>query len=77
MDRTGCKDLAIAGGVAANSALRRQLQELGDQYNYNTFIPAFEYCTDNAAMIAMSGYFLYQKGIFASQDISPKARITF
>ena len=77
MDRTGCRDLAIAGGVAANSALRRQLKELGDQYNYNTFIPAFEYCTDNAAMIAMSGYFLYQKGIFANQHISPKARITF
>ena len=77
MDKTGCKDLAIAGGVAANSALRKHLQNLGELEHYNTFIPAFEYCTDNAAMIAMSGYFLYHEGQFASQDISPKARITF
>ena len=77
MDKTGCKNLAIAGGVAANSALRKHLKNLGELEHYNTFIPAFEYCTDNAAMIAMSGYFLYQEGQFASQDISPKARITF
>ncbi len=77
MNQTGCKDLAIAGGVAANSALRKQLKELGQEKSYNTFIPEFEYCTDNAAMIAISGYFLYNAGQFAQQNISPTARITF
>ncbi len=73
--QTGCKDIAIAGGVSANSKLREELIKLGLQTNCNVFIPSFEFCTDNAAMIAMSGYFMYEKKLFAKQNVTPQARI--
>lgn len=71
------KQIAIAGGVSANSGLRKRLLETGERLGWETYIPKFEYCTDNAAMIAIVGYFMYQKGIFADQSISAKARMEF
>jgi N6-L-threonylcarbamoyladenine synthase len=68
-------DVAIAGGVSANSGLRKRLQLVGEQKGWRTFIPKFEYCTDNAAMIAITGYYMYQKHLFADQSISAKARM--
>ncbi|MFD1165784.1 tRNA (adenosine(37)-N6)-threonylcarbamoyltransferase complex transferase subunit TsaD [Sphingobacterium daejeonense] len=73
--QTGVKDIAIAGGVSANSGLRNGLLEMGQKYNWNVFIPKFEYCTDNAAMIAIAGYQKYLKQDFIGQDIGPLARM--
>lgn len=73
---TGVKDIAIAGGVSANSGLRRSLLQMGEQYKWNVFIPQFEYCTDNAAMIAIAGYQKYLKGDFVGQEIAPLARMS-
>jgi N6-L-threonylcarbamoyladenine synthase len=70
-----CKDIALAGGVAANSELRRQINQLGEKLNYNTHIPEIEFCTDNAAMIAISGYFMEKEKLFADLSVSAKARI--
>lgn len=72
---TGIKNIAIAGGVSANSGLRKALEEGSQKYNWKTFIPKFEYCTDNAAMIAIAGYFKYLKAEFASQNSAPSARL--
>ncbi|MNI19737.1 tRNA N6-adenosine threonylcarbamoyltransferase [compost metagenome] len=73
--QTGVKDIAIAGGVSANSGLRKGLIEMGEQYHWNVFIPKFEYCTDNAAMIAIAGYHKYLKRDFVGQDVAPMARM--
>lgn len=70
-------DIAIAGGVSANSGLRKRLQEEGKARSWRVFIPKFEYCTDNAAMIAITGKFLYEKGRFADQSVSAAARLPF
>lgn len=72
--RTGIKEIAIAGGVSANSALRNGLAEMGQKEGWQTYIPKFEYCTDNAAMIAVAGYFKYQAGQFTDQSVQPAAR---
>ncbi|WP_282774269.1 tRNA (adenosine(37)-N6)-threonylcarbamoyltransferase complex transferase subunit TsaD [Phaeodactylibacter xiamenensis] len=72
--RTGIKEIAIAGGVSANSALRSGLAEMGQKEGWQTYIPKFEYCTDNAAMIAVAGYFKYQAGQFTDQSVQPAAR---
>jgi N6-L-threonylcarbamoyladenine synthase len=72
--QTGIKDVCIAGGVSANSGLRKALQERGRNYGWNTFIPPFEYCTDNAAMIAMTGYYKFQAGAFSGLEVGPSAR---
>jgi N6-L-threonylcarbamoyladenine synthase len=74
---TGIPRIAIAGGVSANSALRKALTTLGRQKGWDVFIPPFEYTTDNAAMIAMAGYFKYLKGEFGSQEARPYARSRF
>jgi N6-L-threonylcarbamoyladenine synthase len=71
---TGIKEVCIAGGVSANSGLRRALKETGDQLGWQTYIPAFEYCTDNAAMIAITAYYKYLAKDFAPLSISPSAR---
>jgi len=71
------KDIALAGGVSANTGLRSGLKQLGDEMGWNTFIPKFEYCTDNAAMIAIASYYKYLKGEFVGQDIAPLARMPF
>ena len=71
------KDIAIAGGVSANSGLRNTLQEYAEKYGWNVFIPSFEYCTDNAAMIAIAGYYKFLAKDFVGQDIAPLARMSF
>ncbi len=73
-EQTGIKQIAIAGGVSANSELRHSLKQLGKRLQWEVFIPKLEYTTDNAAMIAVSGYFKYLKGDFAGQHITPYAR---
>lgn len=74
---TGIREVAIAGGVSANSALRDGLEKLGNQEGWNIYIPKFEFCTDNAAMIAVTGYYKFLKGELAGQDTSPVARYDF
>lgn len=74
---TGIKEIAIAGGVSANSGLRKSLRELGDQLGWNVYIPAFEYCTDNAAMIAIAAHYKFEAGDFSDQTVSPLARMEF
>ncbi|TAE73066.1 MAG: tRNA (adenosine(37)-N6)-threonylcarbamoyltransferase complex transferase subunit TsaD [Bacteroidetes bacterium] len=73
--QTNIKQIAIAGGVSANSGLRQTLKEEGEKNNWKVFIPDFEYCTDNAAMIAITAYFKYQKKMFVSQNTSPLPRM--
>ena len=68
------KNVGIAGGVSANSGLRKALQEAGVEYGWNVFIPKFEYCTDNAAMIGITAHYKYLKGEFADLSVSPTAR---
>ena len=72
---TGISEIAIAGGVSANSGLRKTLVALAKDYNWKTYIPAFEYCTDNAAMIAMAAHFKYLEGDFTTQYASPDPRL--
>ncbi len=72
---TGINQIAIAGGVSANSYLRKVLLEAGQQMGWPIFIPDFQYCTDNAAMIAMAAYFKYLENDFADQTISPDPRL--
>ena len=69
------KEIAIAGGVSANSGLRTELQKMGETEDWNIYIPAFQYCTDNAGMIAMAGHFKAEAGEFCSQDVSPLPRM--
>jgi N6-L-threonylcarbamoyladenine synthase len=73
-DQTGIKDICLAGGVSANSGLRKALEEAGQKNGWNTFVPAFQYCTDNAAMIAIAGYYKYLADDFADLSVSPSAR---
>ena len=74
-DEYGIKDIALAGGVSANTGLRQGLLEMGAKNGWNCFIPKLEYCTDNAAMIAIAGYHKYLKGDFVGQNIAPLARM--
>ena len=74
---TGIKQIAIAGGVSANSGLRAALAAEGERLDWEVFIPAFEYCTDNAGMIAMTAYYMYEAGLFESQSVSPDPRMRF
>ncbi|TXB68928.1 tRNA (adenosine(37)-N6)-threonylcarbamoyltransferase complex transferase subunit TsaD [Phaeodactylibacter luteus] len=73
--QTGIKEIAIAGGVSANSGLRAGLKAMGGKEGWNTYIPAFEYCTDNAGMIAVAAYYKYLNGDFTSQSVQPAARL--
>ena len=72
--QTGVKQVCLAGGVSANSGLRNQLQAMGIKHGWKTFVPSFEYCTDNAAMIAMTAYYKYQQQDFIALDSHPTAR---
>jgi N6-L-threonylcarbamoyladenine synthase len=74
---TGIRQIAVAGGVSANSGLRASLTKLGDELGWRVYIPQFEYCTDNAAMIAMAAKFKYDQGDFTAQDVSPLPRMSF
>lgn len=69
------KDIAIAGGVSANSGLRTGLHEMGKKEDWNIFIPDFQYCTDNAGMIAMAAHFMYQEQKFEPLDATPDPRL--
>ncbi|WP_439488283.1 tRNA (adenosine(37)-N6)-threonylcarbamoyltransferase complex transferase subunit TsaD [Algoriphagus sp.] len=71
----GVKEVAIAGGVSANTGLRNALTQLAGQKGWNLYIPKFEYCTDNAAMIAMAAHYKYLKGEFSSMDVTPLAKM--
>lgn len=72
--KLGVKEIALAGGVSANSELRRRFEELGKKNSWAAYIPKFEYCTDNAAMIAIAAHYKFLNGEFAGQDIEPLAR---
>ena len=76
-DQTGINRICIAGGVSANSGLRRSLKETGEKLGWQTFIPPFDYCTDNAAMIAVTGYHKYLAKDFAGLDAVPGAKSSF
>ena len=71
---TGIKDICIAGGVSANSSLRKTFEETGRKYQWRTFIPAFQYCTDNAAMIAITAYYKFLEKQFSDLSVSASAR---
>ena len=73
--KTGITQIAIAGGVSANSGLRNALIEREKTHKWCVFIPKFEYCTDNAAMIAISGYYKFQDKQFANSSVSANARM--
>jgi N6-L-threonylcarbamoyladenine synthase len=74
MQQTGLKQVALAGGVSANSGLRGALEKLGKEKGWGVFIPPFAFCTDNAAMIAMTGHFKFLRKEFVGQDVAPLAR---
>ncbi len=74
VQQTGVNEVCIAGGVSANSGLRNALTEMGIKHGWKTFIPKFEYCTDNAAMIAITAYYKYLANQFTELDVSPSAR---
>ena len=74
MQETGIKEICIAGGVSANSGLRKAMEQLGKDTNSATFLPKFEYCTDNAAMIAITAHFKYIAGSFEPLTTSASAR---
>tara|TARA_B100000242_G_C43027732_1_gene478615 strand:- start:201 stop:1220 length:1020 start_codon:yes stop_codon:yes gene_type:complete len=73
--KTGITEIAIAGGVSANSGLRDTLLERENTHKWSVYIPKFEYCTDNAAMIAISGYYKFQDNQFTNSSISANARM--
>ena len=75
--QTGITNICVAGGVSANSELRTRFTELGTQKGWNTYIPKFEYCTDNAAMIGIVGYYKFLEKDFASLNTKTEARSTF
>jgi len=72
--QTQIKEVAIGGGVSANSGIRKALEDAAVQYGWNTYIPKFEYCTDNAAMIGIVGYLKYLAGNFTNEKITATAR---
>lgn len=71
----GIKEVAVAGGVSANSGLRSAFEDYSKRYGWKIYIPKFGYTTDNAAMVAMAGYFKYQDKEFATMDLAPYARV--
>ena len=72
--QTGTRQVAIAGGVSANSYLRNELQRMGERHHWEVFVPKFQFCTDNAAMVGIAGYFKYLKGEFADISLPPYTR---
>jgi len=72
--QTGITQICLAGGVSANSGLRRSFEEMGGKNNWKTYIPSFEYCTDNAAMIAITGHYKYLAGQFTDLSVTASAR---
>lgn len=76
-DQTGIRNIAIAGGVSANTGLRRKMEEEAGLRNWTIFVPKFEYCTDNAAMIAMAAHYKFMAGELSTQEANPDPRMTF
>ncbi len=74
-EELGIREIAIAGGVSANSGLRQELDKVAREKDWTIHIPRFEYCTDNAAMIAITGKYMFEKEMFADQSIAPVARM--
>ncbi len=74
VQQTGVNSIAIGGGVSANSGIRNALKKASHSYGWATYIPEFQYCTDNAAMIGIVGYFKYKQGDFSEQHVTAKAR---
>lgn len=75
--KTGIKEIAIGGGVSANSGIRNALKDAESRYGWKTHVPKFEYCTDNAAMIAIVGELKYKSGLFADSHVVASARMKF
>lgn len=75
--KEGIRQVTLAGGVSANSGLRRAILKEAGKQGWEVFIPPISYTTDNAAMIAITGYYRYLAGEFASEDIAPMARMYF
>jgi N6-L-threonylcarbamoyladenine synthase len=73
---TGILDIAVVGGVSANSGLRAAVYQAGSKKNWKVFIPEIRFATDNAAMIAITGYYKFLKGEFSSHQMIPAARFT-
>jgi N6-L-threonylcarbamoyladenine synthase len=76
-EQTGIKEIAIAGGVAANSGLREALKQTANELNWQIFIPEFQYCTDNAAMIAIAAHYKFLAGKFCGLDVAPIPNLGF
>ena len=74
--RTGIRDVTIGGGVSANSGLRTRIEETGRKLGWNTYLPELKFTTDNAAMIAIAGYYRYLNGERTSLDVAPVSRIS-
>jgi len=74
---TGIKNICMAGGVSANKGLRNAMYQYAEKYHWNIHIPSFEYCTDNAAMIAITGYYKFIKGEASTLNVSANARATW
>ncbi len=72
--QTGIREIAVAGGVSANSELRQALENMGQKEGWRTYIPRFEFCTDNAAMIGVAGYYKFLRREFCGQDAAPFVR---
>ncbi|MEQ1553464.1 MAG: tRNA (adenosine(37)-N6)-threonylcarbamoyltransferase complex transferase subunit TsaD [Ferruginibacter sp.] len=77
VEQTGINKICIAGGVSANSGLRNGLTTLGKKLGWQTFIPPFEYCTDNAAMIAITAHYKFLENEFVDMSITPSANSAF
>ena len=73
--QTGIKEITIGGGVSANSGLRRRIEDEGRRRRWNVYLPEFKFTTDNAAMIAIAGYFHYLAGERCPLDVAPVSRI--
>jgi N6-L-threonylcarbamoyladenine synthase len=76
-EETSIRQISIAGGVAANKELRTQLKQLGQKHQWMSFIPEFEYCTDNAAMVAIAGHLYFQNKSFGHLTDAPQPRMSF
>ena len=74
--QTGIKEIAIGGGVSANSGLRNRIQEEGKKRGWNTYLPEFKFTTDNAAMIAIAGYYHFLAGEYTPLDVAPVSRMS-
>ncbi len=75
VEQTGIKEIAVAGGVSANSGLKESVTGMGEKYGWKVYFPALQFTTDNGAMIAMTGYFRFLAGQFDAQDTVPMARM--